>query len=463
MVFSGLLFLFFYLPAVVGIYYLLPWHFRNGWLFFVSLLFYGVGEPVYLGLLVLSITMNYLSGRQVERLTGRSRRLALTACVAGNLALLGFFKYAGFFVDTVRRIPGLSFLPVPEITLPVGISFYTFQAMSYVIDVYRGKCKAQRNFITFGTYVALFPQLIAGPIVRYVDVEAQLIRRQETPEDIDRGVKLFLAGLAKKVLLANPLGILWGELKALGPAAGTLGAWIGIAAFAMQIYFDFSGYSDMARGLGKLFGFSFVKNFDYPYLCGSITDFWRRWHISLGDWFREYVYIPLGGNRKGKLRQAGNLLIVWGLTGLWHGASWNFVLWGLYFGLLLILEKALLLPRLKKAPRALAHGYALLFVLLGWVIFDFTDTRAMGTFFRCLFLPERGLLGPEAAYWVKSFLPLLLVSGLACLPVGRTLYRRVEAGRLGWLLDGAGTALILLLCAAALAHSAYNPFLYFRF
>lgn len=464
-VFSTLLFLFVYLGIVLAVYFVLPRRYRNLWLFITSIIFYGYGEPVYLFLMFASITVNYVSGLLIEKFreNGKKKKAVLIINVAVNLLLLGFFKYTGLVMGTLQSIPAFSFLPVPEIALPIGISFYTFQAMSYVIDVYWGNCAAQKNYITFGTYVALFPQLIAGPIVRYVDVEEQLLHRTESVDKFQRGVKLFLVGLAKKVLLANAMGQLWGALKEMGGTAGVLGSWIGVLAFTLQIYFDFSGYSDMARGLGNFFGFDFVKNFDYPYISKSITEFWRRWHISLGTWFREYVYIPLGGNRKGKLRQCLNLFIVWGLTGLWHGASWNFVLWGLYFGVILTLEKFLILPLLKKVPKFVGHIYALLLIMLGWVIFDFTDVGQMGAYVAGMFSFGSGLISADAAYYALSYLPLLAVGVFACLPVGRRIYDRLTVTRWGWAVETLATLIVLILCTASLVSSTYNPFLYFRF
>jgi len=463
LVFSSVLFLFLYLGVVLAVYYVLPRQFRNIWLFITSLLFYGYGEPVFLLLMMGSITWNYLSGILIERFCEfpKKKKVVLIICVAGNLAALGFFKYTGLLLDTLRNLPVFAFLPNPEIALPIGISFYTFQAMSYVIDVYWGNCGAQKNYITFGTYVALFPQLIAGPIVRFVDVQEQLHSRRESRDMFNTGVKLFLIGLAKKVLLANPMGNLWGQLRAA--EGGAFGAWIGVLAFTLQIYFDFSGYSDMARGLGQMFGFSFVKNFDYPYISKSITEFWRRWHMSLGTWFREYVYIPLGGNRRGKARQCLNLFIVWGLTGLWHGASWNFVIWGLYFGVLLTIEKFFLLKQLQKVPKVFAHLYALLFIVFGWVIFDFTDTATMFAYLKRMFDFSGGLLVGNAKYLVLANLPLLLVAAFACLPTGRRLYDKIAASKVGWAVETIGGFVILLLCTAALVSSTYNPFLYFRF
>lgn len=464
MVFSSLLFLFVFLVVTLAIYYILPRKMRNLWLFVISILFYGFGEPVYVLLMMLSITFNYGSGLLIGSIRDNQRlkKGVLVLNVMGNLAMLGYFKYAGFAVTLLQKLPGLSGLAIPEIALPIGISFYTFQTMSYTIDVYRGACKPQKDYIAFGAYVCLFPQLIAGPIVRYLDIEDQLQNRKESLPLFDRGVKLFLAGLGKKVLLANPMGLLWSALKG-NAEAGLLGSWVGIIAFTLQIYFDFSGYSDMARGLGNMLGFRFAKNFNYPYLSQSITEFWRRWHITLGSWFREYVYIPLGGNRKGVPRQILNLAIVWLLTGLWHGASWNFVLWGAYFGLLLIVEKFLLAKLLVRLPAALRHVYALFFIVIGWVIFDFTELSQMGAFFLRLCSLQNGLFDGNALSLTLSYLPLLWVGIFACLPVGKNLWRKLEKTSIAPVMDGVGAALILLLSVAALVSSSYNPFLYFRF
>ena len=354
MVFSSLTFLFLFFPLVMGVYYLCPRALRNLWLLLTSLLFYAWGEPVYIRLMAASILFNYLCGLGVAALQKREKkRLAkglLILCIAGNIGALGLFKYADLLIGTVNNIAG-SKIALLELALPIGISFYTFQALSYVIDVYRGTVAAQKNPITFGTYIALFPQLIAGPIVQYKTVEEQLSHRRETTAQFAAGIGRFTVGLGKKVLIANQVGALWDTVAALpgtSLSAGT--AWLGAIAFTFQIYFDFSGYSDMAIGLGKMLGFEFLENFDYPYLSRSITEYWRRWHISLGTWFREYVYIPLGGNRCGLPRQILNLIIVWGLTGLWHGASWNFLLWGLYYGVILIIEKVWLQKPLQKPP-----------------------------------------------------------------------------------------------------------------
>ena len=462
MVFSSLLFLFFYLAAVLPVYYLLPVRWRGLWLFLVNLVFYGWGEPVFVLLMVFSIAVNYAAGLLVDRRRDRAKLiLAVNAVV--NLGLLFFFKYYDFLAVNLARIPALGFLHPLGISLPIGISFYTFQNMSYPIDVYRRDARPQRSFIRYGTYVALFPQLIAGPIVRYKDIAEQLDHRKETAEKFASGVCRFCAGLAKKVLLANNIGALWDVYKAMDPTQLSFAdAWLGALAFTFQIYFDFSGYSDMAIGLGRMLGFEFIENFNYPYISRSITEFWRRWHISLSTWFRDYVYIPLGGNRRGKGRQLLNLLIVWALTGFWHGASWNFLLWGLYYALLLILEKLFLYRLLEKAPKWIAHVYALLLVIVGWVLFSVEDLSTCFLYLRSMFFGGAGFASATFLYYLRSFGPSLLVMVFACTPVPKTLYRRF-LGRAERYLDPALVLLSLLLCTAYLVDSTYNPFLYFRF
>ena len=461
MLFSENVFLFAFLPAVLAVYYLCPRVLRNPVLLIFSLVFYGWGEPVYLILMVAAIALNYLFGLLIHGCQRRGSKgtWALVTGVAVNLLLLGYFKYAGFVLQQLQLlIPVLSAVQLPQITLPIGISFYIFQSMSYIIDVYRGDTRVQKNPLDFGTYVALFPQLIAGPIVRYRDVAAALKQRTETLAGFSSGIILFTAGLAKKVLLANHMGNLWLQLQS---QRGTAAAWMGLAAYALQIYFDFSGYSDMARGLGRMFGFEFLENFNYPYICRSITDFWRRWHISLSTWFKEYVYIPLGGNRKGLPRQLVNIGIVWALTGLWHGASWNFLLWGVYYALLLILEKTFLLKQLEKLPEFVGHLYALLAVLLGWALFYFEDLTQLGQFLGRLFsfTPTTG----QGLQLVAGFLPLLLCACFAATPVAKKLLRRFDGSTGAFALQLIAVVAGLLLCTAALASQSYNPFIYFRF
>ena len=461
MVFSSNIFIFFFLPVVLVAYYLAPRRLRNPVLLVFSLFFYAWGEPVYLLLMLLTIMVNYLCGNMIyaRRQRGQSGKAILLVSVVINLGLLGYFKYAGFFAETFNAfLPQRLHIPIVSIALPIGISFYTFQAMSYTIDVYRGQVPAQKNLISFGTYVALFPQLIAGPIVRYKEVAQQLDERRETMERFSHGVVFFIIGLGKKVILANKMGALWEVLSVEG---GALSAWVGMLAYTLQIYFDFSGYSDMAIGLGRMFGFEFLKNFDYPYIASSITEFWRRWHISLSTWFREYVYIPLGGNRRGIKRQLLNLFIVWSLTGLWHGASWNFVLWGLYYAVLLSCEKLFLLRLTEKVPKPIKVIAVVLAAGLGWMLFYFTDTTQLAGFFGRMFSFSR-----ENAYslnMILAYLPMLALALLGATPLVKKSFERIKpcpAKALLLILWLAGT---LLLCVAALTSESYNPFIYFRF
>lgn len=464
MVFSSLVFLFAYLPITLLIYYLVPRQGRNIFLFIINLIFYGWGEPKLVLLMVFNIFFNYMGGWLVDkyRQNAKKKKLFLILTCILDIGILAVFKYTGMITDTLNLLPFLN-IPSLEISLPIGISFYTFQTMSYVIDVYRDDAPVSKSFINFGTYVALFPQLIAGPIVRYKDVAYQLTHRRETLEQFTTGVKLFMVGLGKKVLIANQMGNLTTSVFATTDENGVLGTWVGIIAYTFQIYFDFSGYSDMACGLGNMLGFEFLKNFNYPYISKSITDFWRRWHISLSTWFKEYVYIPLGGNRKGKKRQIINLLIVWGLTGLWHGASWNFLLWGLYFGILLILEKFILKKFLDKLPSIIQHIYTLLIVAIGWGIFYFTDIKELGAFFTDLFNFGNGLIGSQALTLLLSYLPILIAAAIASTPLASNLYNRLKDTKLIWIAEVLFCMIILAVSTASLVNQSYNPFLYFRF
>lgn len=447
MLFSSNIFLFAFLPAVLAVYYVCPRRWRNPVLLVFSLFFYGWGEPRYLALMVGTIVMDYLCGLWIarQRSRGGTGRSALTVGVVLNLSLLVFFKYGSFLF-------GARF---PKLPLPIGISFYVFQSMSYIIDVYRCDAPLQRNLLTFGTYVTLFPQLIAGPIVRYTDVAEMLEHRRESVPQFASGISRFIVGLSKKVLLANPMGSLWEMLR---QSQGTLAAWVGLAAYSLQIYFDFSGYSDMAIGLGRMFGFEFLENFNYPYISASITEFWRRWHISLSTWFKEYVYIPLGGNRKGLPRQIVNIAVVWLLTGLWHGASWNFVLWGGYYALLLIAEKVFLLKLLRKCPRWVGHLYAVFAVMLGWALFYFESLGELAAFLTRLFT---GAASAASANVLLGYLPILLAAAAASTPLLKKLPLKKTAGMEA--LRIAVLAVLLLLCVAALVNQSYNPFIYFRF
>ena len=464
MVFSSLVFMFAYLPITLLAYYLIPRQGRNIFLFFINLLFYGWGEPTLIVLMLINIAINYAGGYFVDKFRDdkKKQKLFLILTCVIDIGTLAVFKYTGMLVDTVNMLPFLD-LPTPEISLPIGISFYTFQTMSYVIDVYRDDAPVSKNPINFGTYVALFPQLIAGPIVRYRDVADQLVNRRETMALFSKGVNVFLVGLAKKVLIANPMGTLNTAIFATTDENGVVGTWIGIIAYSFQLYFDFSGYSDMARGLGNMLGFEFLKNFDYPYISKSVTEFWRRWHISLSTWFKEYVYIPLGGNRKGVKRQVINLLIVWGLTGIWHGASWNFVLWGLYYGIMLIVEKFLLKKLLDKLPSFVQHIYPIFIIIIGWGLFYFTDMSQLGAFLINLFDFSKGICGEQALTLILQYLPVLLVAGFASTPVATKIYKKIENKKHIWILQTLFCAVILVLCTASLVSSSYNPFLYFRF
>lgn len=464
MVFSSLVFLFAYLPITLLIYYLVPRQGRNIFLFIINLVFYGWGEPKLVLLMVFNIFFNYMGGWFIDkyRQDAKKKKLFLILTCILDIGILAVFKYTGMITETLNLLPFLN-IPTLEISLPIGISFYTFQTMSYVIDVYRDDAPVSKSFINFGTYVALFPQLIAGPIVRYKDVAYQLTHRRETLDQFTTGVKLFMVGLGKKVLIANQMGNLTTSVFATTDENGVLGTWVGIIAYTFQIYFDFSGYSDMACGLGNMLGFEFLKNFNYPYISKSITEFWRRWHISLSTWFKEYVYIPLGGNRKGTKRQIINLLIVWGLTGLWHGASWNFLLWGLYFGLLLILEKFVLKKLLDKLPSVIQHIYTLFIVAIGWGIFYFTDIKQLGSFFADLFNFGNGIIGSQALTLLLSYLPILIVAAIASTPLGSKIYHRFKDKKFIWIPEVLFCVIILAISTASLVNQSYNPFLYFRF
>ncbi len=462
MVFSSLLFIFQFLPAALLLYYIAPKKAKNLVLFLVSLVFYSWGEVRFFPVMLATIVVNYFCAVGIENAAraGRPpavRRLLLGAALAVSLGFLFVFKYADFAVANLNALLGTS-LPVLGLTLPLGISFYTFQTLSYTIDVYRGKVEAERNFINTAAFVVLFPQLIAGPIVRYSDIQRELRSRTVTPEMLETGMEEFIIGLARKVLIANSVGALWDEIQTLGFARISAPlAWLGALAFTLQIYFDFSGYSQMAIGLGRMMGFHFPKNFDNPYSSKSITEFWRRWHITLSSWFREYVYIPLGGNRRGYARQLFNMFVVWACTGLWHGASWNFVLWGLYYFVLLAVEKAGLLRFLEK-HRLFAHLYTLFAVVLGWVLFQITDFSALRVYLGRMFLPGGAQVG--AQYYLRNYAVILLTGAFFSTDTAGCLYQAVREKRA---LKRVLLVLLFLLCVAYLVDSTYNPFLYFRF
>ncbi|WP_426350794.1 MBOAT family O-acyltransferase [Alloiococcus sp. CFN-8] len=473
MVFSSLLFLFIFLPLVLFSYFMLPKKYRNLQLFIVSLIFYAWGEPIYISLMLFSTVVDYFHGIQVhkniERGNKKKARLFLISDLTINLGLLCFFKYGDFIIQNVNLIFKTN-IPLMNLPLPIGISFYTFQTMSYTIDIYRGKVDLAKNIIDFGAYVAMFPQLIAGPIVKYKDVYKELRERRETFDSFGYGVRRFILGLGKKVLFANNIGLLWEEIssKPLGELS-VVGAWLGIAAFALQIYFDFSGYSDMAIGLGRIFGFNFSENFNYPYISQSITEFWRRWHISLGTWFKENVYIPLGGNKKGYIKQLRNIAIVWLLTGIWHGASWNFLLWGVYFAIILIIEKIFLLKLLKKLPSLFRSSYAIILVLLSWVIFAFDDYSIGFDYLKALLgMWNNSFIDNNAIYliYTNGLLLIALILGSTPLPAtvaDKFLEKYKEKELLVGIMEGLFLVMIFFLSIAFIVDSSYNPFLYFRF
>lgn len=468
MLFSSIVFLFTFLPAVVILYYLLPVRFRNVILLLASLVFYAWGEPVYLFLMLLSILFNYFSGLDIARnlQDKRAAKRSLVFNLIINLAVLGFFKYEGFVLDTLNGI-----LPVHisyhALPLPIGISFYTFQILSYIIDVYRGNVKVQTNLPNFALYVTMFPQLIAGPIVQYADVDEQLASREVSRTKFGEGSMYFIRGLAKKVLLANTSGMIFTEVSGLAKGnIAVMTAWLGAFAYMFQIYFDFSGYSDMAIGLGKMFGFEFNMNFNYPYVSKSITEFWRRWHISLSSWFRDYVYIPLGGNRVSKIKHIRNLLIVWFLTGLWHGAAWNFVAWGLYYGVILIIEKYLLSPVLDRLPDVVRHIYSIVLVVIGWVLFFSSSFGQAADYIRVMFgAGAHGFADRESMYLLTSNLILWLILIFGSTPLVHFRYEHMLRSK-KWnttIINSVVYVALFIVCIAYLVTETYNPFLYFRF
>ena len=468
MLFSSIVFLFTFLPAVMILYYLLPVRFRNVILLLASLVFYAWGEPVYLFLMLLSILFNYFSGLDIARnlQDKRAAKRSLVFNLIINLAVLGFFKYEGFVLDTLNGI-----LPVHisyhALPLPIGISFYTFQILSYIIDVYRGNVKVQTNLPNFALYVTMFPQLIAGPIVQYADVDEQLASTKVSWTKFGEGSMYFIRGLAKKVLLANTSGMIFTEVSGLAKGnIAVMTAWLGAFAYMFQIYFDFSGYSDMAIGLGKMFGFEFNMNFNYPYVSKSITEFWRRWHISLSSWFRDYVYIPLGGNRVSKIKHIRNLLIVWFLTGLWHGAAWNFVAWGLYYGVILIIEKYLLSPVLDRLPDVVRHIYSIVLVVIGWGLFFGSSFGQVADNIRVMFgAGAHGFADRESMYLLTSNLILWLILIFGSTPLVHFRYEHMLRTK-KWnttIINSVVYAALFIVCIAYLVTETYNPFLYFRF
>ena len=479
MVFSTIIFLFRFLPITLALYYLAPAKLKNTVLFLCSLVFYCWGEVRFFPVMVALILINYLSGLAIERFDAKPalRRFFLLVALIGSLGMLFYFKYANFVLRSVNALLGTAFAEIQGIgTLPLGISFYTFQTLSYSIDVYRRDVKAERNIIDFGAYVVMFPQLIAGPIVKYRDVSDQLhvYKHRYNLKQIEEGMTLFTFGLAKKVLLADAVGALWTDIIGVADSpsttfvglanASTPLVWLGIIAYSLQLYFDFSGYSLMGIGMGKMLGFDFPANFNYPYISASITEFWRRWHMTLSGWFREYVYIPLGGNRKGLGRQLLNIAIVWFLTGLWHGASWNFVLWGVYYAVLLLLEKTFLLQWLERVPAVVGHIYTCLCFIMGWVLFAITDFTQLGAYLGHMF--SGTLFDGTAAYLLRSFWLVLVLAVIGCTSLPKRLWSRWEGGMAAAASDALRTVwmvLVLLVSVAFLVGDSYNPFLYFRF
>lgn len=468
MVFSSLVFLFVFLPVTILIYYIAPKPLRNLVFLIASLIFYAWGEPIYIFIMLFSTVFDYINGLLINKFRQKKHlsKIVLINSLIVNLGILGIFKYSDFIVANINNLFNLNIV-LKSLPLPLGISFYTFQTLSYTIDVYLDKVAVQKNIISFGAYVTMFPQLVAGPIVRYSEVCEELNNREESLNLFGEGTELFIIGLSKKVLLANNIGLLWSTVKAtpIGEIS-IVYAWLGIMAFTFQIYFDFSGYSDMALGLGKMFGFNFMKNFDYPYISTSVTEFWRRWHISLGGWFREYVYIPLGGNREGELKQYRNLIIVWLLTGLWHGASWNFVFWGMYYGLFIIIEKMFLLKWFENKPKITKHIYTLLIVIIGWVFFEFENMPMAITYIKTMFgLGKVPFIDSSTIYYLYTNILLFIILGICSTPIVESGFRRLKTNGGKWnkILIPIIYMFLIFLSTAYLVNESYNPFLYFRF
>lgn len=467
MLFSSIGFLYYFLPLVLALYFLAPAKLKNLVLLGASLFFYFYGEPVYSVLIVVSSAIGYGHGIWISKSGSREKaRLAIISSVICGLSFLIIFKYADFFIDNINLIPGIN-LPLPGLRLPIGISFYTFQILSYTLDVYYGRAKVQGSLIKLTTYTALFPQLIAGPIVRYNTIESQLSDRKHSWEGMAYGINRFIIGLAKKVIIANTLGELAERMSQMQQRP-VLYYWLMGISFMLQIYFDFSAYSDMAIGLGRMFGFHFLENFNYPFVAKSITEFWRRWHISLGTWFRDYVYIPMGGNRVSKMKWVRNIVVVWALTGLWHGAEWNFVIWGVYFSLILIAEKMFLLKLLEKTPTIIRHIYTLVIALISFVIFNADGIAAVLENLSGMFgLLGAPLLSSEFIYYLRSYAFILIIAIIGSTPVIRNLAANIAAAGKGrvsaHVLEPALHIVLLFICTAYLVDGSFNPFLYFRF
>ncbi len=464
---SSLSFIFVFLLVVLAVYYLIKNRlYRNIVLCLFSLIFCCWDNPSQCLVMIGAIIINYLAGLLLNRWTDRPgrKKAVLVLALLFNILTLASIKYTAFFLNNIKLvIPAFASVKVPSIVQPLGISFYTFQNMSYIIDVYRGDVRAQKNPLLYGTYLSMFPKLISGPIVRYRDVALELTERHENLGLFASGVRLFAVGLAKKMLLANQLAQFWEHIKANPLQSGALGAWLGIIAFSLQLYLDFSGYSDMAIGVARMFGFNFKPNFNYPYISKSVSEFWRRWHISLSSWFRDYVYIPLGGNRRGLPRQLLNLMIVWSLTGLWHGASWNFVFWGMFLGLIIMLEKLFLLKTLDRLPAFVRHIYALILIVFSWSIFNITDLPALGEFIGALFSTKAGLISHDALVYTVSYLPILVISCVASTPLGKNIYDKLKDRRGFAAVEVILILLVLTLCTASAIAGGYQPVLYRQF
>lgn len=467
MVFSSLVFMFLFLTITLVLYYIVPKMFRNTLIFLSGIFFYAWGEPLYVFVMLMSTAIDYTAGLLIHIFDKKKavRVICLIVSLAMNLSLLGVFKYGGFIIENVNLIFGTNFAN-PNLPLPIGISFFTFQSMSYTIDMFLRKIKVQKNPITFGAFVTLFPQIVAGPIVRYDDIALELDNRKLTLDMMYDGVVTFITGLGKKVLIANSIGMLWTTVKGMDTAnMSVLTAWAGILAFTFQIYFDFSGYSDMAIGLGKIMGFNFPKNFDYPYMSKSISEFWRRWHITLGNWFKSYVYFPLGGNRKGTGRTLFNLAVVWALTGMWHGASWNFILWGALYGVVIILEKLFLGKVLEKIPNAFSWIYTMLLVILGWVLFDTADLPTAMNYIATMFGATGILWDNTALYFLLSYGIVFVICAFACTDAWKKLMEMAH-DKFPKIVDYStiiGKTAVMLCSIAYLVDATYNPFLYFNF
>ena len=462
LVFSSLIVLFRFLPVFLLLYYIIPNRYRNLVLLIGSLFFYSWGEVRYFPIMVALISVNYFAAFFIDRTDKKSiKKILMLAAVIVSFSFLLLFKYTDFFIENINSLFSVS-IPFLHLTLPLGISFYTFQTVAYTIDVYRGSIRAEKDFISLAAFISMFPQLIAGPIVRYQDVQNDLHRnRRFDVEAFELGIERFVFGMSKKVLIANIIGKLWDEVQQLGFANISQGlAWLGLIAFTLQIFFDFSGYSDMAIGLGYMMGFHFPENFDAPYTSRSITEFWRRWHMTLGSWFREYVYFPMGGSRKGMLRTEINMFVVWALTGIWHGASWNFMLWGLYFYLLLTVEKFGFKKKILDRFSVISHIYAVFFIVLGWSLFAVTDLGELVIFIKALFSFSHGAGLISGIYYLRNYISIIIIGILFSCRFPKTLWQKIRKNRIA---ETCIVFLLLIVCIAYLVDSTYNPFLYFRF